>query len=81
MQRIEIIAPLPGIFYRRPSPESEDFKKEGDHVGIGDTICLIEVMKTFNHIESEVDGALVNYLLDNEEPVMVGQVIAIIEIL
>ena len=51
---IEIIAPLPGIFYKRPSPDSDDFKNEGDQISTGDTLFLIEVMKTFNHIESEV---------------------------
>ncbi|CAM1373641.1 acetyl-CoA carboxylase [Tenacibaculum xiamenense] len=75
----EIIAPLPGIFYKKPSPESDDFKKEGDEVKVGDTLFLIEVMKTFNSIESEIAGKLVKYTVENEEPVNVGQVIAIIE--
>ena len=68
-----IPAPLPGTFYRKPAPDQPDFKSEGDAVAIGDTIGLIEVMKTFTPVTAEEAGTLAKFLVDNEEPVMAGQ--------
>ncbi len=68
-----IPAPLPGTFYRKPAPDQPVFKSEGDAVAIGDTIGLIEVMKTFTPVTAEEAGRLARFLVDNEEPVMAGQ--------
>lgn len=68
-----IPAPLPGTFYRKPAPDQPVFKSEGDAVAIGDTVGLIEVMKTFTPVTAEEAGTIVKFLVDNEEPVMAGQ--------
>ncbi|MBO0356047.1 biotin carboxyl carrier domain-containing protein [Muricauda ruestringensis] len=80
MSKIEITAPMPGVFYTKSSPDSEVYKKPGDPVRKDDIICLIEVMKTYNQIVSEHVGTFVSYEVENEELVMVGQVLAIIEV-
>lgn len=68
-----IPAPLPGTFYRRPSPEAPSFKNDGDAIAAGDTIGLIEVMKTFTPVIAEESGKLVRFLVDNEDAIMAGQ--------
>jgi biotin carboxyl carrier protein len=68
-----IPAPLPGTFYRRPAPDQPAFKTEGDSVARGDTVGLIEVMKTFTPVVAEEAGRLVRFLVENEDPVMAGQ--------
>ena len=68
-----IVAPIPGIFYRRPSPDKPEFKNEGEMVNIGDTVGLIEVMKTFNPVVAEVGGKVVRFVVENEDAVMAGQ--------
>ena len=57
MSRIEIMSPLPGMFYRRPSPESPPFKNDGDSVVAADVIGVVEVMKSFHEVHAGVDGA------------------------
>ena len=79
MKTIEIICPIPGVFYTKESPDSPVYKEPGDTIAKGETIGLIEVMKTFNQIISEQNGKLVRYEVENEAMVMVGQVLAIIE--
>ncbi len=71
-----IPSPLPGTFYIRPNPESDPFKKTGDSVGVGDTIGLIEVMKTFIEIKSEIAGTFARYVSDDAAPVTAGQDLA-----
>ena len=71
-----IRCPIPGTFYRRPSPEASPFKEPGDPVAVGDVIGLVEVMKTFHEIKADQAGAFVAYLLDSEDPVDAGQDIA-----
>jgi len=66
-------APLPGTFYRSSSPGQPPFKNEGDAVTAGDTIGLIEVMKTFSPVLAEEDGTLVAFHVENEDAVMAGQ--------
>ena len=68
-----VACPLPGTFYRRPAPDQAPFKEIGDAVAVGDTIGLIEVMKTFMPIEAETAGTLQAFHVDDEEPVMAGQ--------
>jgi acetyl-CoA carboxylase biotin carboxyl carrier protein len=80
MAVVTIHAPLPGTFYRRPAPDQPVFKAEGDPVAVGDTLGLIEVMKTFMPVQSEVAGRLVRFLVDNEEPVMAGDPLCEIDV-
>ena len=68
-----IQAPLPGTFYRTPAPGEPVFKSEGDTVAVGDTIGLIEVMKSFTPIVAEEAGTLVSFHIENEDAVMAGQ--------
>jgi acetyl-CoA carboxylase biotin carboxyl carrier protein len=79
MARREVLTPIPGIFYRRPDPDSEPFKSEGDEVEAGETIGLVEIMKNFQAVESEVGGTLVEYLADNEDEVEAGEAVAAVD--
>ncbi|MBG21280.1 MAG: acetyl-CoA carboxylase biotin carboxyl carrier protein subunit [Rhizobiales bacterium] len=79
MSKLEIKSPLPGTFYRASSPDAAPFKSDGDAVAESDTIGLIEVMKTFQEIPAGVSGKGITFLVDNEEAVMAGQVIAEVE--
>ena len=71
-----IHSPLPGTFYRSASPDTPPFKADGDAVAVGDVIGLIEVMKSFHEVKSEVAGASISFVTDNEDPVMAGAVLA-----
>lgn len=72
----QILSPLPGTFYRRPSPDQPAFKEVGDAVAVGDVIGLIEVMKSFNEVTADQAGTISAFLADDEEPVMAGQPLA-----
>ncbi len=72
----QLLSPLPGTFYRRPSPDKPPFKNEGDKVAVGDVIGLIEVMKSFNEVKADIAGKIVKFIAENEEPVMAGQPLA-----
>ena len=76
----EILSPLPGIFYRSPSPDAPPYKKEGDQVNAGDVIGLIEVMKQFNEITADATGKIASFHAPNGEPVSPGQVLAVINL-
>ena len=69
----QIVSPLPGVFYRKPAPDQADFKAEGDSVQPGDVIGLIEVMKSFHEVKSDMAGTIVKFLVDNEDAIMAGQ--------
>jgi acetyl-CoA carboxylase biotin carboxyl carrier protein len=66
-------SPLPGVFYRAPARDKPPFKSDGDAVAAGDTVGLIEVMKTFTPVLAEEGGRLVKFLVDDEDAVMAGQ--------
>lgn len=66
-------AQMPGTFYRRPEPESDAFVEEGDSVSAGDTVGLIEVMKSFHEVKAEEDGTVSKILVGDEEAVSAGQ--------
>lgn len=68
-----IQAPIPGTFYRRPSPDQPPFKAEGETVAAGDTVGLIEVMKAFTPVTAEEAGRIVRFHVENEDPVMAGE--------
>ena len=70
---LTIDSPMVGIIYITPKPSSPPFVKKGQKVKKGDTICLIEAMKTFNEIKSDKDGLIKNILVDNGEAVEFGQ--------
>jgi len=72
----QIVSPLPGTFYRAPAPDQPPYKKEGDTVAVGDVIGLIEVMKSFTEVRSEVAGTIARFVVENEDPVMAGQPLA-----
>ena len=72
----QLLSPLPGTFYRSPSPDKPPFKAEGDAVAAGDVIGLIEVMKSFHEVRAEVAGSNIRFVADNEDPVMAGAVLA-----
>jgi len=69
----QLLSPLPGTFYRRSAPDKPAYKEEGETVAKGEVIGLIEVMKTFNEVKSDVAGKIVKFIAENEEPVMAGQ--------
>ncbi len=68
-----IQAPIPGTFYRRPAPDQPEYKAEGDMVAVGDTVGLIEVMKSFTPVVAEEAGKIVAFHVENEDAVMAGQ--------
>ena len=68
-----VLSPLPGIFYRKPSPEDPTYKNEGDLCEAGDVIGLVEVMKSFHEVKSDVAGTVVKFLVNDEEAVVAGQ--------
>lgn len=72
----QILSPLPGTFYRSASPDQPPYKADGDAVAVGDVIGLIEVMKSFHEVRSEVAGSNIRFVADNEEPVMAGAPLA-----
>lgn len=72
----QILSPLPGTFYRSSAPDQPPFKADGDAVAVGEVIGLIEVMKSFHEVRSDVAGSGLRFVCDNEEPVMAGAVLA-----
>ena len=76
---LEIKSPMIGTFYRRAAPDKPEFAKVGDSIGIGDTVCVIEAMKLFNEIESEVTGKIVKVLVDDTSPVEYDQVLFLVD--
>jgi acetyl-CoA carboxylase biotin carboxyl carrier protein len=75
----ELLAPLPGVFYRKPAPDKPAYKSDGDIVAVGDVVGLIEVMKSFIEVQAEASGKIVRFVIGDEEPVMAGQVLLEIE--
>ena len=74
----QVTSPMVGTFYAAPSPSSPPFVRVGDQVKAGDVLCVIEAMKTMNHIESEHAGEVVAILVENAEPVEYGQPLFVI---
>lgn len=77
---ITIKSPIIGTFYRRPSPDKPAFKEVGDMVTSGDVLCVIEAMKLFNEIESEVSGKIVKVLVEDSSPVEFDQPLFLIDL-
>lgn len=76
---ITIKSPMIGTFYRRPSPDKPDFVNIGDEVSTGKVVCIIEAMKLFNEIESEVKGKIVKVLVEDASPVEYDQPLFLVE--
>ncbi|MCX6212922.1 acetyl-CoA carboxylase biotin carboxyl carrier protein [Spirosoma sp.] len=76
---ITIKSPMIGTFYRSASPESPMFVEVGDTVSEGKVVCIIEAMKLFNEIESEVSGRIVKILVENATPVEYDQPLFLVE--
>jgi acetyl-CoA carboxylase biotin carboxyl carrier protein len=72
-------AQMPGTFYRRPDPDSDPYVNEGDSVSAGDTVGLIEVMKSFHEVKADDDGTVARFLVEDEEAVDAGQDVLALE--
>jgi acetyl-CoA carboxylase biotin carboxyl carrier protein len=76
---VVVQAPIPGTFYRAPSPDSSPFVEVGDAVKAGDVLCIIEAMKLMNEIQSEHAGTVRQILVENAHPVEYDQPLFVIE--
>ncbi|SMO95726.1 Biotin-requiring enzyme [Thalassovita litoralis] len=72
----DILSPLPGTFYQRPAPEEPPYQTKGAKVAVGDTIGLVEVMKTFIPVTAETEGVFEGYEAEDASPVTAGAVLA-----
>lgn len=76
---ITVKSPIIGTFYRKPSPDKPVFVEVGQTIGEGDVLCVIEAMKLFNEIESEVSGKIVKVLVDDSSPVEFDQPLFLVD--
>jgi acetyl-CoA carboxylase biotin carboxyl carrier protein len=76
---ITIKSPMIGTFYRSPGPDKDSFVNVGDEVKTGKVVCIIEAMKLFNEIESEISGKIVKVLVDDASPVEYDQPLFLVE--
>ncbi len=76
---ITIKSPMIGTFYRSPGPDKANYVEIGDDVSTGKVVCIVEAMKLFNEIESEVSGKIVKILVENASPVEYDQPLFLVE--
>jgi acetyl-CoA carboxylase biotin carboxyl carrier protein len=76
---ITVNSPIIGTFYRKPSPDKPNFAEVGTEISVGDTVCVIEAMKLFNEIESEISGKIVKVLVDDSSPVEFDQPLFLVD--
>ena len=76
---VTIKSPMIGTFYRKPSPDKDVFVNVGDEVSNGKVVCVIEAMKLFNQIESEISGKIVKILVDDATPVEYDQPLFLVD--
>jgi len=76
---VEIKSPMIGTFYRSSNPDSPPFVSVGDKVTKGQVVCIIEAMKLFNEIESEVSGTIIKATIENSSPVEYDQILFVVE--
>ena len=76
---ITITSPIIGTFYRKPSPDKPTFVEVGDTISEGTVLCVIEAMKLFNDIESEISGKIVKILVDDSSPVEFDQPLFLVD--
>lgn len=79
VEYLEIKSPIVGTFYRSPSPDKPPYFKVGDMVNEGDVVCIVEAMKLFNDIESEVSGKIVKVVVEDASPVEYDQVLYLVD--
>ncbi|KQX66124.1 acetyl-CoA carboxylase [Angustibacter sp. Root456] len=73
-------SPLPGVFYRRPSPDADPYVEPGEQVTADQTIGLVEVMKQFAEVKAGADGTLVSFVVEAEQVLSPGEPVATIEV-
>ncbi|MEM6524927.1 MAG: acetyl-CoA carboxylase biotin carboxyl carrier protein [Bacteroidota bacterium] len=76
---IEVKSPMIGTFYRSANPDSPAFVSVGDKIEKGQPVCIVEAMKLFNEIESEVSGTVVKVMVENASPVEYDQVLFLVD--
>ena len=76
---VTIKSPIIGTFYRKPSPDKDNFVNVGDEISDGQPLCVIEAMKLFNEIESDISGKIVKILVDDATPVEFDQPLFVID--
>jgi acetyl-CoA carboxylase biotin carboxyl carrier protein len=76
---LEVKSPIVGTFYRSASPDKPAYAKVGDSIEKGDTVCIVEAMKLFNEIESEVSGKIVKVMVEDAAPVEYDQVLFLVD--
>jgi acetyl-CoA carboxylase biotin carboxyl carrier protein len=76
---LTIKSPMIGTFYRKPSPDKDSFASVGDEVSVGSVVCIVEAMKLFNEIESEVSGKIVKVLVDDMSPIEYDQPLFLVD--
>jgi acetyl-CoA carboxylase biotin carboxyl carrier protein len=76
---VEVKSPMIGTFYRSSSPDKDAYVKVGDVIGKGDTVCVVEAMKLFNEIESEVSGRIVDVLVEDAQPIEYDQPLFLVD--
>ncbi|NMM50733.1 acetyl-CoA carboxylase biotin carboxyl carrier protein [Marinigracilibium pacificum] len=76
---VTIKSPMIGTFYRSANPESDPFVQVGDEIKPGQTVCIVEAMKLFNEIESEIKGTVVKILVDDASPVEYDQPLFLVD--
>ncbi|MDX1940455.1 MAG: acetyl-CoA carboxylase biotin carboxyl carrier protein [Saprospiraceae bacterium] len=76
---LEIKSPIVGTFYRSQSPDKPPYVKVGDRVEAGNVVCIVEAMKLFNEIESDVTGTIVKVVVEDAQPVEYDQVLFLVE--
>ena len=76
---VAVKSPIVGTFYRSPSPEKGPYIKVGDTIDVGSVVCIVEAMKLFNEIESEVAGKVVKVMVEDASPVEYDQVLFLVD--
>lgn len=76
---VTIKSPMIGTFYKRPAPDKPDFVTPGDEISVGKVVCIIEAMKLFNEIESEISGRIIKVLVQDASPVEYDQPLFLVE--
>jgi len=76
---LEVKSPIVGTFYRSSGPDKPPYAKIGDTIKAGDVVCIVEAMKLFNEIESEVSGKIVEVLVEDAQPVQYDQVLFLVD--
>lgn len=74
----DIQSPLPGVFYRRPGPDKDPYAQEGDRLEAGQVIGMIEIMKQFTEVQSDVPGTLESFTVDDGAMVNPGDTLAVV---